>query len=71
MCGKFTKFGVATKVIKAEYLMAIMFQTYRSIDKTRLSKFFEEVNYDEALFQNIINKYALVDKLEDFKRKFQ
>lgn len=62
---------MATKVIKAEYLMAIMLQTYRSIDKTRLSKFFEEVNYDEALFQNIINKYALVDKLEDFKRKFQ
>ena len=68
---KITLFGVATKVIKAEYLMAIMLQTYRSIDKTRLSKFFEEVNYDEALFQNIINKYALVDKLEDFKRKFQ
>src|SRR3989339_45198 len=63
-------FSIKTRIIRAEYLMAIMLQTYRSIDKTRLTKFFEDVDYDVQLFSQILNKFNLKAKFDELKEKY-
>ena len=67
---KVTMFGVETFVMKPEYLMAIMLKTGRSIDKTRLVKFFEECDFDKNLLELILKKFSLIKEYNLFKEKF-
>jgi hypothetical protein len=53
--------GQNTKVILAEYLLAIMLNTLRPKDKERIVKFVDEYDFDRELLSKILNKFALND----------
>ena len=54
----------------AEYLVAIMLQTYRPKDKDRLLKFLQETSLDFPLLNSILRKHNLVDSFDTFKRQY-
>jgi len=58
--------GIDTYVLKPEYLMAIMLDTYRLPDKERLIKFLNQVEIDKALWENLLFKYHLKEKFDKF-----
>jgi hypothetical protein len=65
------KYGnTPTRVLKAEYLIALMLQTYRSKDKERLSKFLQETTIDYPLLDSILLKYNLKTVFEAFKEQY-
>lgn len=59
-----------TKVIGLEYLVAIMLQTYRSIDRERIIKIFEEAEVNLKLLNNILKKHNLHEKFLGFRRAY-
>ncbi len=59
-----------TRVLRPEYLIAIMLQTFRSKDKERLNKFFQETSIDYPLLDSILLKYNLKNAFETFKGQF-
>ena len=65
-----TLFEEKTFILKAEYLMAIMLQTWRSIDRERLIRFIDEANYDENRFNDILERFGLLNKYKDFKARY-
>ena len=65
------KYGnTPTRVLKPEYLIALMLQTYRSKDKERLSKFLQETTIDYPLLDSILLKYNLKSVFETFKEQY-
>lgn len=65
------KYGTtAVSVVSAEYLMAIMLQTYRPKDRDRLMKFIDETTIDNTLLTAILEKHNLTHSFEEFTRKF-
>ncbi|HRI46985.1 MAG TPA: hypothetical protein PK559_07775 [Ignavibacteriaceae bacterium] len=52
-------FDENTFILKAEYLMAIMLQTGRLVDKERFARFIQEAEYDEEILESLIRKYNL------------
>lgn len=62
-------FDEITYILGAEYLMAILLQTGRPIDRERLLRFFDEVDYDKNLLQDLIIRFNLLTKYESFKEK--
>lgn len=65
---KIKLFDEETNILKPEYLMAIMLQTGRSIDRERLTKFLTEFNYDKDLFSEILNKFNLMNAFNRFNK---
>ncbi len=63
-------FDEITYILKAEYLMAIMLQTWRPADRERLVRFFNEADYDENSLMNIINRFDLSAQYSKFKERF-
>jgi hypothetical protein len=62
------KYGrIKTRVLGLEYLIAVMLQTYRSKDRERLVKIFEEAKIDLKLLKNILEKYGIYEKYVQFK----
>jgi len=57
-------------VLGAEYLIAIMLQTYRGKDKDRLAKFIDEADVSMSLLNPILEKYQLKDRFEQFMRAY-
>lgn len=66
---KIKLFDENTFILGAEYLMAIMLQTGRATDNERLIRFFNEAGYDENKFNDIINRFGLIDKFKNFKER--
>ena len=66
-----TLFDEKTFILGPEYLMAIMLHTGRASDKERLARFFNESEYDESIFHDIISRFKLTDKLSEFKRIYE
>lgn len=64
-------YRVKTFIFKPEYLMAIMLQTNRSKDRERLIKFFEEAGFSLGEFENILEKFNLIEKYSEFKKRLQ
>jgi hypothetical protein len=65
------KYGnTLTRVLKPEYLIALMLQTCRSKDKERLSKFLQETAIDYPLLDSILLKYNLKTVFETFKEQY-
>ena len=65
------KYGrIQTRVLGLEYLIAVMLQTYRSKDRERLVKVFEETKIDMKLLKKILRKYGLYDKYVGFKEMY-
>lgn len=63
-------FDEKTFILGAEYLMAIMIQTGRASDRERLIKFLNDADYDKEKFIEIISRFELMDKYNDFKKKY-
>jgi hypothetical protein len=59
-----------TRVLKPEYLIALMLQTYRAKDKERLNKFLQETTIDYPLLDSILLKYNLKNVFETFKEQY-
>jgi len=55
---------IETKVMKLEYLIAIMLQTNRPKDRERVIKALNEGKIDRALLNKILNKFELKTRLE-------
>ena len=62
--------GTATRVLPAEYLMAIALQTGRSKDFARLIQFLEARVADRARFSEILRRHNLQEKWRTFQDKF-
>jgi hypothetical protein len=58
------------KVLRPEYLIALMLQTYRSKDRERLSKFLQETTIDFPVLDSILVKYNLKKVFESFKEQY-
>lgn len=63
-------FGEVTYILKAEYLMAIMLQTWRPTDRERLVRFFNEADYDKNILDDIIKRFNLLAQYTKFKERF-
>ena len=63
-------FGVQTFVMKPEYLMAIMFDTFRPKDRERPVKFFDEEKYSPELLKLLIGKYNLQKRYKEFRTRY-
>ena len=58
--------NISINVLKPEYSIAIMIQTFRQKDKERIIKFLEQTKTDQNLLQNILKKYDLEEKYNRF-----
>ncbi len=66
-----TLFDEKTFILGPEYLMAIMLQTGRASDRERLTRFFNESEYDELIFRDIVSRFKLNGKLSEFRRIYE
>jgi hypothetical protein len=65
------KYGnTSTRVLRPEYLVALMLQTFRPKDKDRLIKFFQETSIDQTLLNAILLKYNLQNVFKKFKEQY-
>lgn len=62
--------NTVTRVLSAEYLIAIMLQTYRAKDKDRLVKFMDEADISMTVLNSILEKHHLTDTFERFRREY-
>lgn len=68
---KMVTFGaVDTRVVQAEYLAAIMLQTYRPKDKTRLVQMYSTERFDNLYFGKIVERHGLQERWNEFRRQF-
>lgn len=65
-----TLFNEITFILGAEYLMAIMLQTGRASDNERLIRFINEAEFDKNKFFDIIYRYGLSEKYENFIKRW-
>ena len=56
-----------TFVMKPEYLIAIMLDTNRPIDRERIVRFSDKAELDYKLLNSILEKYSLTEKFKIFK----
>jgi hypothetical protein len=59
-----------TRILKAEYLIAIMLQTFRAKDKEKIIKFMDEAKIEEQFLKDIFKRYDLTKKYERFIRLY-
>ncbi len=59
-----------TRLVKAEYLMAIMLETFRAKDKERLIRFLEDLDFNKDSFIQILKRYDLKGKYDHFMRLY-
>jgi len=64
-------FDENTYILKAEYLMGMMIQTGRMVDKERLSRFISESEYDKPFLQSLLLKYNLIDIYKKITNEIQ
>ncbi len=62
--------GTETRVLRPEYLMAIMLQTYRPKDKERLIKFVDQSDISYEVLNSILDKHNLTKVFENFRKQF-
>lgn len=60
--------GVKTRILRVEYLAAIMLNLYRPKDRAKLDLIInnESVSFDHGLFKNILERYGLNEKWKRF-----
>jgi hypothetical protein len=61
---------IMVNVIGPEYLVAIMLNTYRPIDRERMIRFFKEFELDFNILNKILKKFNLEEKMKVFKEKY-
>jgi hypothetical protein len=62
--------NTAVRVMKLEYLIAIMLQTYRQKDRERMIKVLNEAEFDRDLLGKILDKFDLKARFEQFMGMF-
>ncbi len=62
--------GVKTWVMTAEHLVAIALRTGRAKDYNRVLQFIEQRAVDRGKLQNILQRYGLASRWEQFERKY-
>ncbi len=62
--------NVKTRVLKPEYLIAIMMETFRPKDKERIIKLLDEAKIDMDYLSRILQKHGLDKKFERFMRLY-
>ena len=58
---------IKSNVLGLEYLIAVMFQTYRPKDRERLVKIFEEAVVDKPFLKKLLKKFNLLERYTRFK----
>lgn len=65
------KYGnTKTRVLKSEYLVAIMLQTFRPKDKERMIKLLDEAKINRPFLSKILQKHELKDKFNHFIKQY-
>lgn len=59
-----------TRILKSEYLIAIMLQTFRPKDKERIIKLLDESKIDKTYLTKILQKHRLRERFQHFIRQF-
>jgi hypothetical protein len=62
--------GVFARVMTAEHLIAIGLKTGRAKDHNRILQFIEQVAYDPARLNDILERHGLSAKWREFKHRF-
>ncbi len=65
-----TVYDIPTRIFRPEYLMAIALQTGRVQDLEKIIKLYEESNFDEEYFEEIIKQHNLLRRWNEFKKKY-
>lgn len=60
--------GVSTRVFQYEYLLAVMAETNRPRDRSKLAAALDSAAPDEAKLQEILKRYNLIDKWNQITR---
>jgi hypothetical protein len=61
---------VGTRVLRAEHLLAIMLQTGRPKDKTRMTQLLEGAGIDMNYLRGILRRHGLKEKWQEFRKRF-
>jgi hypothetical protein len=61
---------VKTRIVRAEHLLVIMLQTYRSKDRERMLLLLDEAQVDMACLENILDRHGLQKKWRAFRRRY-
>lgn len=61
--------GITTKIVKPEYLAALMLKAGRTKDVIRVASLIEHGRLDKDELHRIIRKYRLNDKWQDYRRR--
>ena len=59
-----------TKILKAEYLIAIMLETYRPKDRERIVRIIDEADIDIRYTKQILKRHGLIKKFEHFMKLY-
>ncbi|MDZ7304893.1 MAG: nucleotidyltransferase [candidate division KSB1 bacterium] len=59
-----------TKVIRVEHLLAIMLQTDRPKDRTRITQLLEQAKINMDYLLDIFKRHGLLDKWQRFRKRF-
>ncbi len=59
-----------TRIVRAEYLVAIMLQTYRPKDRERILLILDEIQIDMFYLESILKRHGLQKKWHEFKRRY-
>lgn len=63
--------GTPTRVMRAEHLTAVMLQTGRAKDYSRIIQFLEEDAIEWPLLADVLARHGLTGQWEEFRRRFQ
>ena len=63
--------NVKTKVLKVEYLISIMLQTFRPKDRERVLRILEETEIDREYLNEILKRHNLKKKFEKFLKNMK
>lgn len=61
--------GVKTKIISAEYLIAIALKVGRRKDFEKVTRLFDQTKIDKSTLEKILKKHGLLDKFKKWKEK--
>ena len=61
--------GIKLKFLRPEYLIAIFLKVYRLKDKVKIKKLLDEAEIDKSFLMEILIRYNLKEKFEDFMEK--
>lgn len=62
---------IPTRVMRAEHLVAVMLQTGRAKDYSRILQFLEEDAVELPLLASVLARHGLTKQWEEFRRRFQ